>query len=203
MPNTVITIARSYGSGGRMLGKLLSEKLDVPYYDRNLIYLASDKSGIDVRLLFEHDETIKNGIFERLNTFGAKNIPPESRSFSSQTELFNYQSGVIRELADRGDCVIIGRCAGHILRDTPHKLVRVFIWAPPEVCAKTVMDKFSIGESEAKRIINDINKHRREYFKHYTGSYWDSATNYDLSINSSELSPDEAVERIIKFSKII
>ena len=180
MPNTIITIARSYGSGGRLIGKQVAEKLGYAYYDRNLIYLASDKSGIDIRLLFEHDENVKKGIIDALGDFSAKNIPPESRSFS-----------------------LIGRCAGHILKDSGHRIVRVFIWASPEKCLETVMKKFSISAAEARRTINDIDRHRREYFKYYTGNDWESAKNYDLCIDSSEYTMEQAIEIIRKSSKIM
>lgn len=203
MPNTIITIARSYGSGGRTIGKKVAEKLGYAYYDRNLIYLASDKSGIDIRLLFEHDENVKKGIIDALSDFGAKSIPPESRNFSSREEIFNTQARVIKELADLGNAVMIGRCAGHILKDSGHKVVRVFIWASPEKCLETVMKKFSISAAEAKKTINDIDRHRREYFRYYTGNEWDSAKNYDLSICIDDLEPEMAVDRIIKFADIV
>ncbi len=196
MPNTIITIARSYGSGGRAIGKLLSENMKIDYYDRNLIYLASDKSGVDARLFSEHDETIRKTLFERLGGFSSKNIPPESRQFSSRENIFRYQSKIIRELADSGDCVIIGRCASHTLKDSGHRLVRVFIWAPADVCVQNVMKKFSISEEEAKKTIRDINKHRSEYFKYYTGMEWTDARNYDLCINSAQYEADTAVRMI-------
>ena len=202
MPNTIITVARSYGSGGRTIGKCLAEKTGIDYYDRNLIYLASDKSGMDVRLFSEHDETVKKGLFEKLKLFSS-NIPPENRQFNSRENIFRYQSKIIRELADKSDCVIIGRCANHTLRDSGHKLVRVFIWAPHSECVQTVMKKFSISEAEADKMIHDINKHRKEYFKYYTGCDWQSAENYDLSINTSELSEEQAVERIRLFAEIV
>ncbi len=203
MPNTIITIARSYGSGGRLIGKQVAEKLGYAYYDRNLIYLASDKSGIDIRLLFEHDENVKKGIIDALGDFSAKNIPPESRSFSSREEIFNTQARVIKDLADLSNAVMIGRCAGHILKDSGHRIVRVFIWASPEKCLETVMKKFSISAAEARRTINDIDRHRREYFKYYTGNEWDSAKNYDLSIGVDDMTPEEAVDRIIRVAEVL
>ena len=202
MPNTVVTIARSYGSGGRNIGKKFAEKAGVEYYDRNLIYLASDKSGLDVRLFSEHDESVKKSILEKLKIFG-ENIPPERRKFSSRENVFNYQSKIIRELADKSDCVIIGRCAGHTLRDSGHRLIRVFVWAPHDKCVETVKNKFSVSDDEADRLIQDINKHRQEYFKYYTGKDWRSAENYDLVINTAELPEDAAVERLLRFAEIV
>ena len=98
---------------------------------------------------------------------------------------------------------MIGRCAGHILKDSGHRIVRVFIWASPEKCLETVMKKFSISAAEARRTINDIDRHRREYFKYYTGNEWDSAKNYDLSIGVDDMTPEEAVDRIIRVAEVL
>ena len=202
MANTVITIARSYGSGGRIIGRMLAEKMNVAYYDRNLIYLASDKSGMDARLFSEHDESVKPTLIERIGSFSSKNIPPESRRFSSHENVFRYQQKMIRELADKSDCVIIGRCANYTLRESGNKLIRVFIWAPHEKCVENVMKKFSITRDEADRTIKDINKHRREYYKYYTGCEWESAMNYDLCINTAQHDTDSAAALIERVAKV-
>ncbi len=202
MSNVIVTIARSYGSGGRIIGKLVAERAGVDYYDRNLIYLASDKSGIDVRLFSEYDESVKKGILEKIGIFG-DGIPSERRKFSSRENVFRYQSDIIRDLAAKGDCVIIGRCAGWTLRDSGHKLIRVFIWAPHDKCVKTVMDKFSVSEGEADKLVQDIDRHRQEYFRYYTDKDWRSAENYDLVINTAELDAEQAVDRILRFTDIV
>lgn len=204
MSNTVITIARSYGSGGRAIGKLLSEKMNIAFYDRNLIYLASDKSGIAPSFFSEYDESIKLTFFERLGgVLSSKSVPPENKRFSSHDNIFKYQTKMIRELAAKSDCVIMGRCANHTLRDSGYKLIRVFVWAPHEKCVETVMKKFSITETEADKTIRDINKHRSEYYRYYTGNEWGSAMNYDLSINTAEHSEEYAAELIQRYSSII
>ena len=191
MPNTIITIARSYGSGGRKLGQSLAEKMGIEYYDRNLIYLASDKSGVDARFFSEHDESVKQTFLEKLG-----------RIFTSHDNVFNFQQKMIRDLANKSDCVIIGRCASFALKDSGHKVVRVFVWAPHNDCIRTVMNKFSITEEEADKTIREINKHRSEYYKFYTGSDWDSAKNYDLVINTSEYTEESATELIKNFAAI-
>lgn len=202
MSNTVITIARSYGSGGRIIGRKLAENLNIAYYDRNLIYLASDKSGMDARLFSEHDESVKPTFIERIGGLSSKNIPPESRRFSSHENVFRYQQKMIRELADKSDCVIIGRCANYTLRESGNKLIRVFIWAPHENCIENIMKKFSITRDEADKTIKDINKHRREYYKYYTGRDWESATNYDLCINTAQYDVEAAAALIERAAKI-
>ena len=203
MPNTVITIARSYGSGGRVIGQKLAKAMDIAYYDRNIIYLTSDKSGVDPQFFSMHDENVKPGFFERLTYFSKKDIPPESRRFSSKENVFRYQQKMIRELAEKSDCVIIGRCANHTLKNCGHNLLRVFIWAPDEDCVNAVMKKLSISRADAEKMVNDIDKHRREYFRYYTKSDWESAKNYDLCINSSEYTTEQAIELIRRSAEIM
>lgn len=196
MANTVITVARSYGSGGRMIGQQLADSMKIAYYDRNLIYLASDKSGLDARVLSEYDESVRKTPFHRSKYFSSGIVPPETRRFTSHSDIFHCQQNIIREVAAKSDCVIIGRCAEHALKNSGHHLLRVFIWAPHEFCIENVMKKFSISREEADKIIRDINKHRQEYYKYYTGVEWESATNYDLCINTEQYSPSEAVQLI-------
>ena len=203
MPNTVITIARRYGSGGRVIGQKLAKEMDIAYYDRNIIYLTSDKSGVDPQFFSMHDENVKPGFFERLTYFSKMDIPPESRRFTSRENVFLYQQKMIRELAEKSDCVIIGRCGNYTLKNCGHNLLRVFIWAPEEVCITNVMRKLSIPRADAEKMVNDINKHRREYVKYYTKVEWESARNYDLCINSSEYSTEEAIELIRRTSQIM
>ena len=144
MGNNIITIARGYGSGGRSIGQKLAKEMGIAYYDRNIIYLTSDKSGLDPNFFSMHDENVKPGFFEKLTTFASKNIPPESRRFKSRENVFKYQQQMIRELAEKSDCVIIGRCANHTLKDCGHNLLRVFIWAPDEYCVRNVMRNITV-----------------------------------------------------------
>ena len=108
---------------------------------------------------------------------------------------------MIRELAEKSDCVIIGRCANHTLKDCGHNLLRVFIWAPDEYCVRNVMRKLSIERADAENMVRDIDKHRSEYVKYYTGMEWESAKNYDLCINSSDYTNEQIAELIRKASK--
>ena len=120
MKKTVITIARSYGSGGRTLGKLLAEELGINCYDREILRMASDDSGINEALFGQTDEKLKKSPLFRIarkNPYKGGVIPPESADFVSDDNLFNYQAKVIRELAEEESCIIIGRCANYIYRD--------------------------------------------------------------------------------------
>ncbi len=196
MANTIITISRTYGSGGRKIGKLLAERAGIPYYDRELIYLTSAKSGLPADVLSDNDEGLSQ---KRPDVI----IPEERNKYISKDEVFASQSRTIRELADKSDCVIIGRCADSILKNSPHRLVRVFVWAPKELCISRVSEMFSITGKEAAKMIKQIDKHREDYYKYHTGAHQDSARNFDLCIDTSRVSFEQAVGLISGYSRMI
>ena len=199
----VITIARGYGSGGKTIGKMLAKELGIPYYDRELLYMASEESGINLSLFHKNDEDIKKGIFEpAVNRYDGKLIPPEDNDFVSKENLFNYQAKIIKDLAEKESCIIVGRCADFILKDTANTL-KVFIWAPHQTCVNTVMDMYSITEKEADKRIRKIDKHRSEHYHYYTGQNWDNVRNYDLCLNTAQNSYEECVKIIKSCVEII
>lgn len=193
--NYVITIARGYGSGGRTIGKMLSEELGIPYYDRELLRLASDDSGINEQLFAQADEKIKKSLLWKIarNVYKGEIIPPDSDDFVSNDNLFNYQAKIIRELANSQSCIIIGRCADFVLKDYPN-VVRVFVHAPLDACIKTLMEMTGKPEKELEREILKIDKHRAEYYRYYTGRDWQDAKNYDICLNSNHLGFQKCVD---------
>lgn len=197
MESFVIAIARGYGSGGRTIGKMIAGDLQVPFYDRELLYLASDDSGINVRLFGEKDEKLKKGLISPLgDRYRGGLIPPESADFVSDKNLFNYQAKIIKEVAEKGSCVIVGRCADYILRDRPN-LLSVYVWAPMDRCIRNVL-AFSpgISEKEAERRIRRIDAHRNAYYKYYTAREWNDYRNYELCINTSKLGYEKSAKLI-------
>ena len=183
MQNFVITIARGYGSGGKTIGQMLSKDLGIEYYDKDLIKIASEESGINEGLFGSTDERVKKGLVIKKN------------SIASQDRLFEYQSEAIRKLAKNESCIIIGRCADYILKDYKN-VVKVFIYADLESCVRAVMERFGYSETESEKKILSIDKERSEYYKYHTGHEWDCATNYDLCLNSGELGFDKVIEII-------
>lgn len=201
MSNFVITIARGFGSGGKTIGRLLAERLDVDYYDNDLIRLASEESGINIELFGKADERVKNNLFKRYNrSYGNKLIPPDSDEFISNDNLFNYQAKIIRELAEKQNCIIIGRCGDYILKDNPNVL-RLFVYADRKTCIKNVTDLYGVPPKEANERIVGLDRARSAYYKYYTGKNWDDVNNYDLCINTSKISFDKAVDIIIDYMK--
>jgi len=203
MEKYVITIARGYGSGGRTIGQMLSEKLGIPYYDRDLLRLASDESGINEQLFAKADEKLKKSLLYRVakNVYKGELIPPDSDDFVSNDNLFNYQAKIIKELASTESCIIIGRCADFVLKDYPN-VVRVFVHAPLEDCINTLKEMTGKPEREIEKQISSIDKHRAEYYKYYTGRNWEDAKNYDLCLNSSKLGFGKCVEIVESYLNI-
>jgi cytidylate kinase len=195
MDKYVITIARGYGSGGRTIGKMLSEKLGIPYYDRDLLRLASDDSGINQDLFAKADEKLKKTLLFKIakKVYKGELIPPDSDEFVSNDNLFNYQAKIIKELANTQTCIIIGRCADYVLKDYDN-VVKVFVHAPLESCVKTLREMTSRPDKEIEKQILSIDKHRAEYYRYYTGRNWDDAKNYDLCLNSDHLGFAKSVD---------
>ena len=203
MPELVITIAREFGSGGRTIGKMLSEKYNIPYYDKELLRIASDDSGINESLFGMSDEKSKSGILRKVKVYEGKVISPDSPDFTSEENLFNYQAKVIKELAEnKSPCIIIGRCADFILRERKNVL-RLFIWADKETCVKNAMEVCGYERKEAEKQVEKINTERSKYYKAHTGHDWENVRNYDLCLNTSELGFDKCMEIIERYVEIM
>ena len=206
MKHTVITIARSYGSGGRTLGKKLAEELGIHCYDRELIRMASDESGINEALFGEVDEKMKKSplLFNILkkNPYKGGVLPPESSDFVSDDNLFNYQAKIIRELAGKESCVIIGRCSNYILKDYPNVL-RVFIHADWDFRMEKAAEKLSMSQKEIEKFLQKDDKRKDEYYRRFTGEEWKDATQYDLCLDSSKLGYEKCIEEIENQLKLL
>lgn len=204
MKKTVITIARSYGSGGRTLGKLLTEQLGINCYDREILRMASDASGINEALFGQADERLKRsplfGILKK-NPYKGGVIPPENSDFVSDDNLFNYQAKVIKELAEQESCVIIGRCADYVLRDDPD-VIKLYFCAPKKDCVARVMNQNGLSEREAEKRIEKIDKYRAEYYRYYTGRDWNDARNYNFCLDTTSMSYEKLVEVVTNFIQI-
>ena len=201
MKKYVITIARGFGSGGKTIGRLLAQRLDIDYYDNDLIRLASEESGINLELFGKADEQVKTNLFKRYNrAYGSKLIPPDSDEFVSSDNLFNYQAKIIRDLANKQNCIIIGRCGDYILKENEN-VIRLFVYADPKTCIKNVVDMYGVTPKEAHERIVSLDRARAAYYKYYTGKNWDDVRNYDLCINTSSIGFEKAVDIIVDYMK--
>lgn len=201
--NVVITIARQYGSGGKTVGEMLAKDLGIHYYDKELMKLASDDSGINEALFVKADENLRNTSLFKIakRVYQGELIPPESEDFTSNDNLFNYQAKIIKEIAKEESCVIIGRCADFVLKEYDNVL-SVFVHAPEDFCLEQAAKKHSMGLKELDRFIARTDKRRADYYKYHTGREWTDARNYDLCLNSSKLGFECCVEEIKAYIKV-
>ena len=197
MDNFVITIARQYGSGGRTIGEELAKKLGISYYDKDIIRMASEESGIHEELFGRVDENVsaKQKLFAKTGIYKGELIPPQSKDFTSDENLFNYQAKIIRELAGKESCVIIGRCADYVLREQPG-VTSVFIYADMNDRIRRLMETRKITRDEAITLIKKTDKSRRNYYECYTGKRWGAGASYDVTLNSADLGLDTCVDLI-------
>ena len=205
MEKYVITIARQYGSGGRTIGEMLADKLGIHFYDKELMKLASEDSGINERLFNTADEKVKQSVFSKMfkteKAYKGDVISPKSDEFVSDDNLFNYQAKVVKELAEKENCVIVGRCADYVLKDCDHVL-SVFIHGPKDFCMQEAAKKINLTGKELERFIAKTDKERADYYKYYTGREWTDARNYDLCLDSSKLGFERCVEEIIAYMNV-
>ncbi|MGN0160293.1 MAG: AAA family ATPase [Lachnospiraceae bacterium] len=196
MNNYVITIARGYGSGGSHIARKLSEELNIPVYDTEILRMASDLSGINESYFFEANEKINKG---QLTLVGKSDhtwriLPPQDKRYLSNDNLFAFQAKVMLGLASAGkpSCIIIGKAANYVLRTFPNVL-KLNIQAPMDKCLRNIEERLVVDEIEAKRSIEKINKYRMDYYRYYTGKEWLDPAEYDLSINTGLISEEETV----------
>ena len=205
MDQVVITIARQYGSGGRTVGKMLAERLGISFYDKQIIQMASDESGIDVKLFgrVEAGDKVKSSLFGSKDSIYKGGLhQPGSKDFISDENLFNYQAKVVNDLAEKESCVIVGRCVNYVFKDRPNTL-RVFIHAPWEFRVEKASEKISGSREDVEKFLLKDDKRKQEYYRKFTGGVWNDATNYDLCLNSGKLGFEKCVDAIEAQLKIL
>lgn len=197
-PYFAVAITRTCGSGGgSYIGKQLAKVFDIDVYDRKLLRLASEDSGINETLFAAADENTKKTLLYAVSqhVYDGQMIPPESGNFVSDQNLFNYQAKVLRELLNHESYVCIGRAADFVLRDKPNVL-SIFIDAPYESRVEREMGRQGIKRSEAIRYIDRLDNYRERYYRYHTGRQWKNMENYDLCLDSAALGLDNCVEII-------
>ena len=191
----IITIAREYGSGGLTLGKLLAQRLGVDYYDHAIIDATAKRLGYTSEFVRENEQNISNGKLWEL-IFTDKSIPM-SMNPSHDDAIFVSESRIIRALAIKKPCVIIGRCANWVLRGD-HKVFRIFVTSNREDAVKRVMEKDHLSPDAAAKRIEQVNTGRSNHYFQYTGRRRTDAHDYDLVFNTSALSIDQCADMVVK-----
>lgn len=200
MERFIITVARETGSGGHNITRKLSDALNVPYYDRDLLRRASEVSGINEGLFGQADERIgfKEMISAAEKVYTGDILPPDSDDYISTANLFAFQAKIIKELAQQESCIILGRCGNYLL-DGGDGVLRVFIHAPLESrIARVASYSLAWSEREVARYIRVEDKRRVAYYHYYTGEEWRDAGAYDLCLDSEKLGEDGCVQRIMQ-----
>ncbi|MDE7300362.1 MAG: cytidylate kinase-like family protein [Lachnospiraceae bacterium] len=198
--NKVITISRQYGSGGREIGAKLAEKLNVPFYDNELITRAAKESGF-AEAAFENAESkatnsLLYSIAMGMNSYGNQELGFSHLSLDDR--IYLAQSDVIRKVAAEGPCVIVGRCADYILKDLGN-VVNIFVWADISFRIERAIRIDGLAENKAEDNILKIDKRRANYYNYHASEKWGRAENYHLAINSSYAGIDHTVEIIRAF----
>jgi len=196
MGNLIITISREFGSGGRKIGELLATQLCIPFYDKEIIQMTAEKSGLSADFVAEQEEHSRRSFLFSIASgpYSAVSMPfPYDSNVTDQA--YFSQTDIIRELAAAGSCVIVGRCADYILREE-EKLLRVFVTADPEKRRQRIVNEYGIDEKSSADKIKKADKARASYVRRYTGEEWGDVNNYDLVINSDFTGITGAVEVI-------
>lgn len=193
--NIVITIARQNGSGGREIGKRLADALGISFYDKELIQMTAQKSGIHENICKESEETATNSLLYTLSTggnFWGSRIPM-GNDLPITDRIFIAQSEIIKRIASEESCVIVGRCADDILRSNPN-CIRVFIHADLKYRVNRMIRLHQLSEEKAERAVKRMDKKRANYYNYFTDRKWGIAENYTITINSAEVGIENAVE---------
>ena len=198
----IITIGREYGSGGRQIGELVAKTLGIAYYDKKLITLAAQKSGLSDEFIANNEQRVRSGFMQNL----AASAAYSSGFFSSQylplsESIFISEAQVIRDIAAKESAVIVGRCADYILAGRDNT-INVFIHAPQETRVNRIMALYNLSEAEALKAINTSDKERGNHYFRYTDQKWGKAQNYDISINSALMGVEKTAEMLAELAKI-
>ena len=201
MKKYVISIGRQLGSGGKEIAEKLSARLNIPVYDKKLLEVAARESGLDATVFESADEKGTNSLFGGFfSIHGSLSSFIPGGSCMESDQLFLIQSEAIRKIAEKESCIIIGRCAEYVLRDTPDVL-SIFITADTKERTRRIAQKEMVDEGRAAEIIEKGDKKRRSYHDYYATTHWGEAQSYDLCINSSLLGIEGTVEFLYNLVK--
>ena len=188
----VLCISRQVGSGGRVIGEQVAKALGISFYDKKLIQLVAERSGLSEKVLAEADERKTDPLLFSV-PFDEKGTVPKSMPLTEMT--YRIQRDIILDAAKEGDCVIVGRCADAILKDVDGvEVYRVFIDAPHDQRVKRLVEVNKLTEKEAMSLIRKRDRQRKAYYDYHTGRKWGKPANYDICINSAKFGIERTVE---------
>ena len=191
--NTIITIAREYGSGGHLLGERLAKELGIKLYDREFIRMAAQRSGIDEQYIAKNEQSIPS--FWLKCILSKNSEQPVEVSLSADDILFVAESRIVQELAAQEPCIIVGRCADFVLKDHP-KVVKVFCYSDLKSAVNRCVNDYGIPQEQAEAEIRRINRNRIHHYEYYTGWKWGEPHHYHLMLNTGNISLETACKLV-------
>lgn len=195
MKKNVITISRQFGSGGRTVGRLVAEKLGIPFYDKELVEQIALESGFAPKFVEENGEHAP-GTSPFSYAFFHQGVPGVMNGLSTADFLWNIQCSSILQIADKGPCVIVGRNADYILKDREDAF-HVYVHADTAFRADRIVRLYGESEKSPEARLAEKDKRRKLNYQHYTGRTWGDATNYDICINTAKIGVEEAAQIIV------
>ena len=195
MKKNIITISRQFGSGGHTVGKIVADKLGIPFYDKELVDHIALESGFAPKFVEEHGEH-SPGRTLLSYAFAPQGVPGVMNGLSTADFLWNIQCSAILQLAEKGPCVIVGRNSDYILKDRDD-CFHAFIYADMDYRAERIVRLYGNSEKSPEARLQEKDKRRKVNYQHYTGRTWGAAENYDICINTATISEEKAADIII------
>ena len=198
--NTIITIARQYGSGGHDIGEKLAEELKIPFYDKELLERAAKDSGFCQEIFENYDEKPTNSFLYSLvmDTYSMGHSTAAFAEMPLNHKIFLAQFNALKDIAKEGPCVIVGRCADYALADFPN-VVNVYLYADMQSRIARIARRHDVTDAKAKDLIQKTDKGRASFYNYYTNKKWGEATGYDLCLNTASLGIDGSIHMIREF----
>ena len=194
MEKKIITISREFGSGGRTIGRMVAERLGIPFYDKELVNQIALESGFAPKFVEEHGEhSPGSSLFSY--AFAPQGVPGVMNGLSTADFLWNIQCSVILQLAEQGPGVIVGRNADYILKDRPDAL-HAYVFADIPYRAERIVRRYGESDKSPEQRLNEKDKRRRVNYQHYTGRTWGQSQNYDISLDTGVLGIEQCVDII-------
>lgn len=198
----VITIARSFGSGGKYIGNRLSQELGIPCYDEDLKKLLEEQFGIHQKHFQNMEDTFDLPSWIQMlkkNPVSEYVVSPNDSNFISDVGLYKMQSSLLKKMAMTNSYIVMGKCANHVLRNEKN-VVSIYVGASKQTCIDSISTKLGASHLEAKKLVEKTDKYRRSYYKYYTeGGRWDDPTQYDFMFNTTRLGRDNCVDFILNY----
>ncbi len=199
MKKNIITVGRQFGSGGRTIAKNVAERLGIPYYDKEIVEKVALETGFSEEYIEQIGEHARGKSIWSY-AFSNPGVPGIMGGMSASDFLWVIQRKVILDLAEKGPCVIVGRCADQILKDR-EDVLRVFIHASDKFRAERIVRLYGESESKPEKRLGDKDAKRRAHYKHYTGEEWGNSLNYHLCLDSGVLGIEKCADYIVSVMK--